>query len=307
MPSQIGYTCKPVPFRNGFFDVVFQPQIARRPHYSIAQGGNHVSYLMKVREQKPLIHNITNVVVTNFTANGLLALGASPVMAYAREEVAEMASLASAVILNIGTLDNRIVESALLAGKAANAAGTPVVLDPVGAGATAYRTDTARAIAREIKLSAMRGNAAEIAHVIGESRDIKGVDAVAGDSDNIQLARRAALQLGCIVAVTGKDDVVSDGRCTYVISNGHPVLTRITGAGCLLSSVLGAFLAIGGDAPALAAAEALAFYGVAAEEAANNMKEPLPGSFQAVFLDQLASLTQERFEELAQIIKEDKQ
>ncbi|MHA7967754.1 hydroxyethylthiazole kinase [Paenibacillus sp. CAU 1782] len=263
-------------------------------------------YLMKVREQKPLVHNITNVVVTNFTANGLLALGASPVMAYAREEVAEMASLASAVVLNIGTLDDRVVESSLLAGKAANAAGTPVVLDPVGAGATAYRTETSRRIAREIKLAALRGNAAEIANVIGESREIKGVDALGGDSDNVRLARRAAKHLGCIVAITGKNDAVSDGRSTYVVSNGHPILTQMTGAGCLLSSIAGAFLAVSDDGSALeAAAEALAFYGVAAEEAAASMDNPLPGSFQAAFLDQLASLSPARFRELARIEKAD--
>lgn len=264
-----------------------------------------MSYLSQVRSQKPLIHNITNLVVTNFTANGLLALGASPIMAYAREEVADVAAISSAVVLNMGTLDDRVVESMLLAGKAANAAGVPVIFDPVGAGATPYRTETARMLVSEVKLAAIRGNVAEVANVVGESWAIKGVDAGEGDGDAVGLARRAASRLECIVAITGREDVVSDGNRTYTVASGHPILTQITGAGCLLSSVVGAFLAVVSGTRAIeAVTEALACYGAAAEEAVA-AGGALPGSFQAHFLDQLAALEPARLKELARIRKEE--
>ncbi|MCP8969449.1 hydroxyethylthiazole kinase [Ectobacillus ponti] len=241
--------------------------------------------LEQVRERNPLVHNITNVVVTNFTANGLLALGASPVMAYAKEEVADMASIAGALVLNIGTLNETEVEAMLLAGKSANAHGVPVILDPVGAGATAYRTETARRIVSEVKLTMLRGNAAEVANVIGENWAIKGVDAGEGNGSVVELAKTAAKQLGITVVITGKEDVVTDGEIVYVIRNGHPILTKVTGTGCLLTSVLGAFAAVEKN-PQIAAAAALVYYGTAAEMAAG--KAAAPGSFQIEFLNQLA-------------------
>lgn len=144
----------------------------------------------KVRKQKPLVHNMTNNVVTNFTANGLLALGASPVMAYAREEAADMAKIAGALVLNIGTLSRESVESMIIAGKSANEHGVPVIFDPVGAGATPFRTESAQAIMREVKVSAVRGNAAEIANTLGEDWLIKGVDAGEGSGDRTELAKK---------------------------------------------------------------------------------------------------------------------
>ncbi|MBB6284797.1 hydroxyethylthiazole kinase [Geobacillus subterraneus] len=245
--------------------------------------------LERVREANPLVHNITNVVVTNFTANGLLALGASPVMAYAKEEVAEMAKLAGALVLNIGTLNATEVEAMLIAGRAANEAGVPVIFDPVGAGATSYRTETARRIAKQIKLAAVRGNAAEIANMIGEPWMIKGVDAGEGSGDVVALAKRAAAKLGTVVAITGKEDVVTDGQAAYLIRNGHPLLTKVTGTGCLLTSVVGAFAAVEPDV-VRAAVAALAYYGVAAEQAAAEAEKHGPGSFQAAFLDALARI-----------------
>ncbi|OXM82643.1 hydroxyethylthiazole kinase [Paenibacillus rigui] len=246
----------------------------------------------QVRETNPLVHNITNVVVTNFTANGLLALGASPVMAYAKEEVADMAAIAGALVLNIGTLSAGEVEAMLLAGQSANAHGVPVVFDPVGAGATAFRTDTSRRLLREVKVDVLRGNAAEIAHVVGESWTIKGVDAGSGGGDAVALAQRAAQQLGCIVVITGEEDVATDGDTTYVVAGGHPILTRVTGTGCLLTSVIGAFAAAarGASRPLLeGAVAALAGYSVAAEQAAG--ERPAPGSFAVRFLDRLAELS----------------
>ncbi|WP_027409141.1 hydroxyethylthiazole kinase [Anoxybacteroides tepidamans] len=245
--------------------------------------------LEKVRKTNPLVHNITNVVVTNFTANGLLALGASPVMAYAKEEVADMAKLAGALVLNIGTLNETEVEAMLIAGKAANEHGVPVIFDPVGAGATPYRTETARRITRELNVSVIRGNAAEIANVIGEQWEIKGVDAAEGNGDVVALAKKAAEQLKAVVAVTGKDDVVTDGQTTYVIQNGHPLLTKVTGTGCLVTSVIGAFAAVEQNL-VFAATSALVSYGVAAQIAASEAAEQGPGSFQIAFLNQLAKV-----------------
>lgn len=248
--------------------------------------------LNKVREKNPLVHNITNVVVTNFTANGLLALGASPVMAYAAEEVADMAKIAGALVLNIGTLNSTEVEAMIIAGKSANENGVPVIFDPVGAGATAYRTETSKRILREVKVSVVRGNAAEVANVAGFNWEIKGVDAGQAGGNTIELAKLAAEKLNTIVAITGKDDVISDGKITYVVHNGHPLLTKVTGTGCLLTSVVGAFAAVEPDY-VQASVAALTFYGVAAQIAAQKTVDKGPGSFQIELLNQLA-LTSEK-------------
>lgn len=243
--------------------------------------------LVKVRERNPLVHNITNVVVTNFTANGLLALGASPVMAYAAEEVADMAKIASSLVLNIGTLNPQTVESMILAGKAANEANIPVIFDPVGAGATRYRTETAHRILAEVNVSVIRGNAAEVANIVGEAWEIRGVDAGSGKGNIVELAITAAQKLKTAVVITGKEDVVTDGITTYTVANGHPILTKMTGTGCLLSSVIGAFAAVEKNLISASVA-ALSFYGVAAEKAAKTTVEKGPGSFQIEFLNQLS-------------------
>ncbi|MFD3448115.1 hydroxyethylthiazole kinase [Microbacteriaceae bacterium 4G12] len=248
--------------------------------------------LEQVRKVNPLVHNITNVVVTNFTANGLLALGASPVMAYAKEEVADMAKIAGALVLNIGTLNEAEIEAMIIAGKSANEHGVPIVFDPVGAGATNYRTETARKLMKELHISVIRGNAAEIANVIGEHWAIKGVDAAEGAGDVVTLAKLAAKKLGTTVVITGKEDIITDGQTTYVIRNGHAILTKVTGTGCLLTSVIGAFLAVEKDT-LTAAAAALISYEVAAEIAAQRTEEAGPGSFQIELLNQLAKVTAE--------------
>ena len=253
---------------------------------------NTANTLQKVRQVNPLVHNITNVVVTNFTANGLLALGASPVMAYAPEEVADMASIAGALVLNIGTLNEKEIEAMVLAGKAANQHKVPVIFDPVGAGATVYRTETARKIIKEVKVSVLRGNAGEVANVVGENWAIKGVDAGENKGDVVALAQTAAKQLGIVVVVTGKEDVITDGQETYVVHNGDALLTKVTGSGCLLSSVIGAFAAVEQDL-LLAATAALVYYGVAAEIATSLRGQEGPGSFQMEFLNQLAKVAAE--------------
>ncbi|TVY11344.1 hydroxyethylthiazole kinase [Paenibacillus cremeus] len=243
--------------------------------------------LDKVRASNPLVHSMTNVVVTNFTANGLLALGASPIMAYAKEEVADIARISGAVVLNIGTLNETEVAAMKLAGASANEQGVPVILDPVGAGATAYRTQVSRDLMSELKVSILRGNAAEVANVIGHAWQIKGVDAGAVEGNIAELARTAAHQCNTVAVITGKVDYVSDGSHTYEIHNGDAILTRVTGTGCLLTAVIGAFAAVEPDG-VQAAAAALVYYGVAAEIAANRTKEQGPGSFQIEFLNQLS-------------------
>jgi hydroxyethylthiazole kinase len=250
------------------------------------------SLLQKVRDKNPLVHNITNVVVTNFTANGLLSLGASPVMAYAAEEAADMAKISSALVLNIGTLNPATIDSMIMAGKTANEHNIPVIFDPVGAGATPYRTETAQKIMRELKISIIRGNPSEIGNVLGESWEMKGVDAGKANGDVVKLAVDSAKKLNTVVVITGKDDVVSDGTNTYLLSNGHPILTKVTGTGCLLSSIIGAFAGVEKDL-VLASVAAVSYYGIAAEKAAEKTAEQGPGSFQIEFLNQLARVTRE--------------
>ncbi|WP_310832956.1 hydroxyethylthiazole kinase [Paenibacillus pedocola] len=250
-----------------------------------------MSFLAKVRELNPLVHNITNIVVANFSANGLLALGASPFMADAPEEVADVAAMSGAVVLNIGTLNEQLIASMVLAGQSANTHNVPLVLDPVGAGATAYRSEVTQRLLNEMQITALRGNVAEVANVAGEIWASKGVDAGAGDGDVIALANKAALKLGSVVIITGKEDVITDGSRTFIVSNGHPVLTKVTGTGCLLSAVVGAFLAVSEGNGLEAAAEAISFYGVAAEIAAELTAHKGPGAFQIEFLNQLTMVT----------------
>ncbi|WP_422661377.1 hydroxyethylthiazole kinase [Paenibacillus sp. EC2-1] len=246
--------------------------------------------LGKVQQHKPLVHNMTNVVVTNFTANGLYALGASPVMAYSPDEVADMAKIAGALVLNIGTLSRELVDAMIIAGRSANAHGVPVLLDPVGAGATTFRTESALRILKEVQISLVRGNAAEVAHLVGESREIKGVDGGGSTGEShVSLAIRAAQELKTTVVITGEEDVITDGTTVRVISGGHELLTKVTGAGCLLTSVLGAFAAIEPDLM-LSGAAGLAFYGAAAARAAELTSDVGPGSFQVAFIDELAKL-----------------
>lgn len=259
--------------------------------------------LDKVRKNNPLVHNMTNVVVTNFTANGLYALGASPVMAYSPDEVADMAKIAGALVLNIGTLSRELVDAMIVAGQSANANGVPVLLDPVGAGATSFRTESALRILREVRISLVRGNAAEVAHLVGEEREIKGVDAgysADAKGSNVDLAIRAARELNTIVAITGQEDVITDGEIVRIISGGDVMLTKVTGAGCLLTSVLGAFAAVEPDLM-LAGTAGLAYYGAAASQAAERTSDLGPGSFQIAFLDELAKLHDGSFERCSAI------
>jgi hydroxyethylthiazole kinase len=245
--------------------------------------------LRTLRERKPLVHQITNYVVMNETANATLALGALPVMAHAREEVEEMVALAGALVLNIGTLSPHWVEAMVAAGKAANEAGIPVVLDPVGAGATRYRTDTARRLLSEVRVAVLRGNQGEVATLVGVGVDaeVRGVESIGAADDAGELARLAGTTLGLVASVTGPVDHVSDGDRVLAIANGHPLLATVTGTGCMSSAVTGCFLAAKRGALE-AAVEALVAFGVAGEDAAVDAKGP--GTFHVNLYDALAAL-----------------
>ena len=244
--------------------------------------------LRAIRDGKPLVHQITNYVVMNETANATLALGALPVMAHAQEEVEEMVGLAGALVINIGTLSPHWVEAMLAAGKAANARGVPVVLDPVGAGATRYRTETAQRILDTVDVTVLRGNAGEVATLVGVEAEVRGVESIASGGDAGELAHAAARSLRVVASVTGPVDHVSDGERTLQVGNGHELLAAVTGTGCMSSALTGCFLAAKPDAPLEAAAEALSAFGVAAEDAASTARGP--GTFHANLYDALAAL-----------------
>jgi hydroxyethylthiazole kinase len=254
--------------------------------------------LRAIRERKPLVHQITNYVVMNETANATLALGALPVMAHAVQEVEEMAAAASALVLNIGTLSDEWVEAMLLAGRAANRAGVPIVLDPVGAGATTYRTETSRRLLGELELAVVRGNSAEIATLAGREAQIRGVEAVGAEAGP-ELAREAARSLGCTVAVTGPVDYVAHDERTLAIENGHELLGSVSGTGCMATAITGCFLAVRAEDPLSAAAEALVAFGVAGEDAAEEAKGP--GTFHAALYDALAGLDPETLDSRAKV------
>ncbi len=254
--------------------------------------------LALIRERKPLVHQITNFVVMNETANATLALGALPVMAHAPQEVEEMASAASALVLNIGTLSDEWVESMVVAGRAANRAGVPVVLDPVGAGATTYRTETSRLLLRELDVAVVRGNSAELATLAGRDAEIRGVEAVGG-AGGPDLAREAARALGCVAAVTGPVDHVSDGETVHAIANGHELLGTVTGTGCMSTAITGCFLGVRPDDPLAAATEALVTFGVAGEEAGRKAKGP--GTFHVGLYDALYDLDPRKLDSRAKL------
>ncbi|HZY65050.1 MAG: hydroxyethylthiazole kinase [Actinomycetota bacterium] len=241
--------------------------------------------LQKLGEERPLVHHITNYVTVNLVANVTLSTGALPVMAHAIDEVAEMSAAASALVINIGTLDSSQIESALVAGKSANAGGIPVVLDPVGAGATTLRTQTAERLLTQLEVSAVCGNAGEIATLAGLSAEVRGVESLAGDAEAATLQAARALEV--IVVATGETDYVSDGERVLAVENGHPLMGRVVGSGCASTVVVGCFAAVGGgDVETVAGA--LAYFGRAGEVAAG--KADGPGTFEPRLLDALAGL-----------------
>lgn len=244
----------------------------------------------QVRKENPLIHQITNAVTVNDCANATLAIGASPVMASSPNEVEEMVQLANALVINIGTLQSESFEGMMLAGKMANQLEIPVVFDPVGVGATSYRTESARTLLKEVKVSLIRGNASEMARLAGDVTTTKGVDVGRVNRSNKQIAESVARSFQCIAIVSGPKDIVSDGEQTCEIQNGHPQLTKMTGTGCMSTALIASFAAVSANFFDAAIA-GISLMGIAGEIAAGHLAntEGL-GTFKMRLMDQLSLL-----------------
>ena len=242
-----------------------------------------------IRAKSPLIHNITNYVVMNNTANALLAIGASPVMIHAEEEVEDMAAIASALVINIGTISPPWVRGMFKAIASARSKGVPVVIDPVGAGATPYRTRTIRELINTDQPTIIRGNASEIMALTDAGLKTKGVDSTAASGEALHAARHISRERQCAVCISGAVDYIVFGDRTVKIANGHPMMTKVTGLGCTASAICGAFAAVEKD-PLAAAAKAMAVMGIAGEMAA--AQSAGPGSLQMHFLDVLYTLSE---------------
>ncbi len=242
-----------------------------------------------IRKTSPVVHNITNYVAMNNSANALLAIGASPVMAHAEDEVEDMVGIAGALVINIGTLSALWISAMHRAAHRAKDRKVPVILDPVGAGATAYRTRTAGELLRECFPAIIRGNASEIIALLDEEAKTKGVDSTAASHAAVDVARQLSNVNGCVVCISGETDYIVRGDDVTQIMNGHVMMTRVTGMGCIASALCGAFAAVNGDR-AEATAQAMAVMGIAGEIAAQDI--PGPGSLQVRFIDTLYGLSE---------------
>jgi len=251
-----------------------------------------------MREKKPLIHNITNFVVMNYTANALLACGASPVMAHAAEEVEEMVSFAGALVLNIGTLTPYWIDSMLKAGKRANELNVPIILDPVGSGATKLRTESSKRLIDNLKINVVRGNASEVLSLAHEGSRTKGVDSIHSVDEAADAAIALASELDTTLAITGEVDLITDGERVCKVLNGHELMGYVTGTGCTATALIGAFLAVDKDSVE-AATTALAYFGLAGEKGA--AQAAAPGSFMIAMLDALFSIDEAALIEGARI------
>ena len=254
-------------------------------------------FLNMMREKHPLVHCITNYVTANDCANLLLACGASPVMADAPEEAAEITAGCDALVINLGTLSQSRLSAMLAAGRQANQTGIPVVLDPVGVGASDFRHAAVREILQAVQLSAIRGNCSEISAMTDPTLHRNGVDSARCDTDSAaESARRLARMTGAVVAASGQEDFITDGQTAFRIFNGHPILRQITGAGCMLSALAGAFFAAEASAESLAAAVCMT--GLAGETAAARMTAA-DGSASArnYLIDAVFRMTSEQLEE----------
>ncbi len=247
-----------------------------------------IKALSAVKEQKPLVHCITNYVTVNDVANALLAIGGSPIMADDPKEVEEMTSIASALVINIGTLNQRTVASMILAGKQANQQGIPVVFDPVGAGASSLRKETTFRLLEEVQFSVIRGNLSEMTVVAGQQAASKGVDVSEQlqGKDGTAIAKQVATQYRCVAAITGAVDVISDGDRVVKISNGHPHLSGITGTGCTTTGMIGGFLAV--TDPMTAATAAIMTMGIAGEIAEERCGILGNGSYRVAIMDAIS-------------------
>ncbi|MCD8165519.1 MAG: hydroxyethylthiazole kinase [Bacteroides sp.] len=245
-------------------------------------------HLQKVRQLSPLVHSITNYVVMNNTANALLAIGASPIMAHAEEEIDEMVALCGATVINIGTLDRFTIPAMVEAIRKGNELGKPIILDPVGAGATTFRNEALRSILEAGTPQFIRGNASEIMALSGSRSNTKGVDSADSSLAGRQAARSLAEEYGCIVCVSGETDIITDGEKEIWIHNGSPLMTKVTGLGCTATALLAAFVAVS-DNPLTAAVSATALIAICGEIAAAKCQGP--GTLQLHLYDTLYAIT----------------
>jgi len=248
-----------------------------------------------IRKNAPLVHNITNYVVMNTTANALLAIGASPVMAHAMPEVEDMAGIAGALVINIGTLSDSWIAAMFKAAKRAKKRQIPIVIDPVGAGATQYRTTTARELIQASVPSIIRGNGSEIMALCEQDITTKGVDSTSASDQAIGAATALVRKFDCVVCVTGEIDYIVSSKAMIQVKNGHAMMPSVTGLGCTATALCGAFAAINPDYDK-AAAHAMAVMGIAGEMAARNSRGP--GSLQVNFIDALYQLSEAHIKEI---------
>lgn len=244
--------------------------------------------LKKLHEKSPLVHNITNYVVMNNTANALLSIGASPVMAHATNEVEDMVGIASSLVINMGTLSDKWVEAMILAGKKATKKAIPVIFDPVGVGATAYRTKVAQQIIEECKPTVIRGNASEIMALCNSNLKTKGVDSTVSSNAALNSAKLLAKSINAIVVVSGETDYITDGKRVTTINNGNTIMAKVTGMGCTATAITGAFAGAEEDL-FVATVSAMAIMGIAGEITSEISQGP--GSMQMNFIDQLYKIS----------------
>lgn len=265
--------------------------------------------LDKVRDKSPLVHNITNYVTVNDCANILIAIGASPIMADDVREVSDIVSIASALVINIGTLNDRTVESMLIAGKRANELNIPVILDPVGVGASNFRNSTAKTILDNVKISVLRGNISEIKFISGLKSYTKGVDAGesdlnSGSKESETIAYNLSKTLGCIVAITGVSDVISDGNKTVVLNNGNKMLSKVTGSGCMTTALIGAYLGAASEDPFSAAVAGILTMSIAGEISFEKNGKKGTGNFHIGIIDAVSNMTSMMLKRRAKIQEE---
>ena len=258
----------------------------------ILDGSPYTKIFCDVRLNRPLVHHITNYVTVNDVANITLCAGGAPVMAHAPEEVEEMVAHAGALVLNIGTPDPAQVDAMFLAGKAAGARGIPIVLDPVGAGATRYRTDLVRELLDDLPVTVLKGNQGEVGVLAGAHAQVRGVDSNGIRGKPVTIAKEFAGSEGLTIAMTGATDIVTDGKRVLLVENGDPRMGCISGTGCMAASVTGTCIAVCSN-PLFAAATALSLLGVAGERASRRTTGP--GSFKMALLDELSALSPEEF------------
>ncbi len=261
---------------------------------------NIIKNLQKIRDRKPLVHHITNWVTIYDCANIVRAMGGLPVMAHAREEVEQMTSISSALVLNIGTLTTDLVKSMILAGRRANEKNIPVILDIVGAGATNFRTAKAEEILNKVIISILKGNSSEIGTLAGVEAETRGVEAISLNGDPLTIARQLAAEKKLTVVITGKEDIVSNGKDVFICKNGHKMMGYFVGSGCMAASAIGVFAAVDNDY-LRASLGALSIFGIAGELAAKGARGV--GSYKSMLMDEIFNIDGDKIKKFSKIEK----